>query len=516
MASTNLLKFSICLLWALLQLHQIHSLSAANAYIKQCKIERSVAPIPDAIKLDCSPNDTPSVDLTAAIRNNATLHCENGTINVPDINRLILTNCEFDTLPRRLLDGFTSLQQFYLINMQLRSLRVGDIPPMPPSASGPIIMQTFNANIGHIEDGAFGEQRAMQSLVLRNNRLYNLSAGTFTGLGGLKMLDLSWNEHAEIAERAFYPLHNVTELHLSSNQLQRIDGTWFDVGNSMEKLFMVYNRIQRLDRSDFAQLRGLQELHLTGNAISKVENRTFERLVNLGRLNLSGNRVRCIGDWFNATNQLAWLDLSSNNITQLDRRSLAQFRSVGYLGLRANRIAEIPRGAFEPLANLTKLDLDHNKLERINGPWFGRENRLTNLALSHNNIGQLLRNDFEHLASLRTLVMSGCTLALIEDGAFAPLRALQNLDLSDNRLTTFDSSRLFHSAPDRLEMLRLSSNRISELFIDTKQLVKLTVFDIISNRLDCTRLEMLITELAKAKVLYPITDYTSSALHCTA
>lgn len=160
------------------------------------------------------------------------------------------------------------------------------------------------------------------------------------------------------------------------------------------------------------------------------------------------------------------------NVSLPRRATIAPWGLKGQIKFcRIPPIIVAEQSIFEPPGSLTKLDLDYNKLQHINGPWFSEENQLKNRALSHHNISQLLRNDFDNLASLRTLVMSRRKLALIEDGAFTPLRTLEILDLSDNRLTTFDSSRLVHSTPDRLEMFRLLSNRISELFIDTQQLI---------------------------------------------
>ena len=64
------------------------------------------------------------------------------------------------------------------------------------------------------------------------------------------------------------------------------------------------------------------------------------------------------------------------------------------LNLSSNQLSELQEGAFKKLSQLRILDLSHNRLARLPGGIFGRTQRLTHLHLQHNAISALARQSF--------------------------------------------------------------------------------------------------------------------------
>ncbi|KAH1022987.1 hypothetical protein HUJ04_012283 [Dendroctonus ponderosae] len=85
-----------------------------------------------------------------------------------------------------------------------------------------LIELVLTGNISKIEFDAFQEVLNLETLILRNCRIYNISMDGFLGLRKLKYLDLSKNELEYIPTGVFDDLINIREIYLNDNQFKTL------------------------------------------------------------------------------------------------------------------------------------------------------------------------------------------------------------------------------------------------------------------------------------------------------
>ena len=93
----------------------------------------------------------------------------------------------------------------------------------------------------------------------------------------------------------------------------------------------------------------------------------FKNLVNLNELNLSDNDIIQIDRFaFNRMENLEIRRLGGNKLTQLDSNIFLGLSNLNYLDLMKNEISDLPDFVFKDLENLVYLNLNENKLTKIN------------------------------------------------------------------------------------------------------------------------------------------------------
>ncbi|XP_077992114.1 adhesion G protein-coupled receptor A3-like [Glandiceps talaboti] len=95
------------------------------------------------------------------------------------------------------------------------------------------------------------------------------------------------------------------------------------------------------------------------------------------------------------------LDLSDNQITELQQDAFANVTSLERLDLSNNRISIIQPGAFNGLTSLKRLDLSQNKIGNLNNSMFVGLNNLERLNLSNNRIASISAGTFNGLENLQ-------------------------------------------------------------------------------------------------------------------
>ena len=85
---------------------------------------------------------------------------------------------------------------------------------------------------------------SLERLVLHNNKLTTITGGIFSGLFKLKMLDLDYNNIAEIREDSFRGLEELDEVRLYNNELKTLDSSVFSGLPRYLKLSMGMNPLE--------------------------------------------------------------------------------------------------------------------------------------------------------------------------------------------------------------------------------------------------------------------------------
>ncbi|XP_015906056.1 protein halfway isoform X2 [Parasteatoda tepidariorum] len=174
-------------------------------------------------------------------------------------------------------------------------------------------------------------------------------------------------------------------------------------------------------------------------------------------LNFSNNKISSIGDEaFKEQKYLEILDLSINDLNELQNSDFNHLMSLKNLTVSRNKIKTIGEDTFSNLHNLLFLDLSDNDIELVKSKWFSPLRYLLYLSLSHNRIELINNNSFGHLSHLQYLDLSYNNLKAISHVGFQRMKGLKFLSLSMNELTTFKENPLKQNL--LLEQVNLTGN----------------------------------------------------------
>lgn len=136
----------------------------------------------------------------------------------------------------------------------------------------------------------------------------------------------------------------------------------------------------------------------------------------------------------NIPNNVYEIDLSNNNITQVDVLSFASLPSLYKINLANNQIDYVERQAFRDLENLRIIDLTNNSLTQIQPETFNEASRVEQLWLAGNPIEMPNIGPFLDQKGLKLLDLENCNLTNsdLQPELFKPLVVLKSLNLMNN------------------------------------------------------------------------------------
>ena len=173
------------------------------------------------------------------------------------------------------------------------------------------------------------------------------------------------------------------------------------------------------------------------------------------------------------------LDLSGNNIVQINDCAFEGLENVYDLNLRRNRLFTLGTVAIWGLTNLVNLNLEFNEISRLDIDSFLNLTKLKRLFVSQNMIKIIPMHTFPDLRKLTILDLEGNKIRKLNAGVFLGLGNLKKLSLKDNRLSVL-SSGIFQDVPD-VTILSLDDNQLTsldaEVFVGLNSLKKLTLPD---------------------------------------
>ena len=158
-------------------------------------------------------------------------------------------------------------------------------------------------------------------------------------------------------------------------------------------------RMKLIKNSKWYLLSGLvnlQYLDLSYNNISDIDPEAFKYLRNLRTLEIRRNSLTMISEWTLPLGSLVTLDISQNCLVQLS--SSLSLSSLQDLDVSDNMLVELSEETLDSLVELKRLDLSYNKLSTA--PPVNNMAGLTELSLSGNMIKTL---DESSLTGLRAL-----------------------------------------------------------------------------------------------------------------
>lgn len=228
----------------------------------------------------------------------------------------------------------------------------------------------IRANISEIKPSFDKKSLTFTKLELNGNKLgkkLDTLGGGLSNYTGLRTINLSHNNHADISTLATFP--NLINLNLTDNKL-----------TSMK----VFNKeIPEGAEDESAYWPMIQDLKLQNNKIKEIGKLN---LPNLRRLDLSNNVIDKISEEFEGLEKLEYLDLGINSISSLEN--------------------------LKNMPELKELYLKNNKIHKFTG--LANCSSLTILSLRGNNISGF-EEELPALENLSYLNMRGTMLGLIEE-----------------------------------------------------------------------------------------------------
>nr|XP_046274372.1 toll-like receptor 3 [Scatophagus argus]XP_046274373.1 toll-like receptor 3 [Scatophagus argus] len=363
-----------------------------------------------------------------------------------------------------------------------------------------------------IEKGSFQWLSKLETLVLVDNNIKQLTMDTFQGLRSLKKLQLtkalvkrSSSSTPIIDDFSFQPLSALESLILQKTAIREITEHTFTGLTSLKELDMswtTYTSLKNITNKTLVSLAGspLKHLNLTGAAITQINPGSFSVLRNLTILLLDSNFIKqtLTGKEFEGLDQIQEIHMSLNfQKVNLSSTSFVNVPNLRVLTLGKSLIStalNLDPSPFSPLSNLTVLDLSNNNIANI------RENMLEGLVnlkvlkLQHNNLARLWKRAnlggpvlfLKGAQNLTALQMDSNGLDEIPEQALRGLRKLHELSLSNNLLNSLRDS-IFDDL-NSLHALYLQKNLITtvrpEVFKTPLSNLSVLVMD--KNPFDCT------------------------------
>lgn len=223
---------------------------------------------------------------------------------------------------------------------------------------------------------------------------------------------------------------------------------------SVERLYIQYNAIKVIDYSInfYAELRILD---LSDNEIFNVQDNVFIYQGKLRQMNLNNNKISNINkNTFKGLSRLIELNMRNNFILEIIDEVFPS--TLETLNLGKNRISSITPNAFKINVNLKSLHLDDNILTAMPTYAFNHMPLIAELFIGQNMFYQITNDAFENLNNLVFLDIHGSRINNISSAAFYHLKNLKTLDISENMLARIPTGQL--RLLSRLESLKIGQN----------------------------------------------------------
>lgn len=248
---------------------------------------------------------------------------EDGIFNsMEDLSNLDLSNNKITTVTRKAL---YDLKNLITINLSGNDIRQIDEHIFYNNKNLRKIDLDDNRRMSRLPANGFKIKDGLSTFNVywfscRNCGINSLSEKTFDTMLELSTLLLSNNKIYDVRTKVFQPLKNLNELDLSYNQISTMDEDTFRNNVNLFTLNLAGNPIKSLHPSIFKHTTNLHTLNLHDCGLSSLWTGTKkERLPSIQNLNVSSNRINLITkEDVEVTNGLKSIDFSGNKLNCTD------------------------------------------------------------------------------------------------------------------------------------------------------------------------------------------------------
>lgn len=283
----------------------------------------------------------------------------------------------------------------------------------------------------------FSYADGLSLLVITNTRFKSTTPSSLQ----IEASELKWFEY-DGKDRAVVDsitMTNPAKLEFFSMEKTSVSSLADDFFNKSTELKIVCvpsNKFESIDSLNWPY--SLKWLDISSNDISQLSNKSFENL-----------------------SQLQILSMKANGIHDIQPGTFSYLNNLIYLSMEENSIKEIKSGFFDGLSGMVAVDMDDNEIESIEAGVFEATPKLSVLSLSGNKIPHLNENTFSGMGHLKFIDMGWNPIDEMALQTFANVSQLKNLDLSHCKLRAVDFNTFANNW--KLEELDLSHNKIEHL-----------------------------------------------------
>ncbi|XP_034860100.1 toll-like receptor 3 isoform X4 [Mirounga angustirostris] len=300
-----------------------------------------------------------------------------------------------------------------------------------------------------IDDFSFQWLKCLEYLNMEDNNFPGIKSNMFMGLIKLKHLSLS-NSFASLrtlTNETFLSLAQspLVTLNLTKNKISKIESGAFSWLGHLQVLDLGLNEIgQELTGQEWRGLENIFEIYLSYNKYLQLTSSSFVLVPSLRRLMLRRVALRNVDSSpspFHPLQNLTILDLSNNNIANINAELLEGLEKLEILDLQHNNLARLWKHAnpggpvhfLKGLSHLHILNLESNGFDEIPAEVFKDLLELKSIDLGLNNLNIFPPSVFDGQASLKSLNLQKNLITSVEKNVFGPaFRNLSNLDMSFN------------------------------------------------------------------------------------
>ncbi|KAL1124150.1 hypothetical protein AAG570_001920 [Ranatra chinensis] len=328
-----------------------------------------------------------------------------------------------------------ALQSVVLNGNQIRTIKTNAFR----SLSNKVTIILSENKINTISPRAFNDITSLVKLDLQCNELQLFSLSAFQNVSNpvLPMhLNLSRNSISALLVADTMRPVSLHTIDLSHNQINSVPKEFFEaVSQSIKRIYLGYNHINKLDESAFGVLESLQVLTLQHNSVVSLRKRAFVGLKTLQILDMSHNHIEQLHmEQFKCLSHLRVIDLSFNHIRSIPRDAF-QNTKLERLDLSHNELVVMPSGSLGEVGfTLRVLDVSHNQIEQLDSSTFEETPLLTGLNLCHNKLTLVPDNVFTSVGGLLRLELCGNRLRANFKELFHYLQSLRELNLAETAM----------------------------------------------------------------------------------
>ncbi|XP_069349207.1 toll-like receptor 3 [Eulemur rufifrons] len=307
----------------------------------------------------------------------------------------------------------------------------------------------YLTSLPKIDDFSFQWLKRLQYLNMEDNDIPGIKSNTFTGLMNLQYLSLSnsFTSLRTLTNETFLSLAHspLLLLNLTKNKISKIESGAFSWLGHLKVLDLGLNEIgQELTGQEWRGLENIFEIYLSYNKYLQLTSNSFALVPSLRRLMLRRVALKNVDSSpspFHPLHNLTILDLSNNNIANINDDMLEGLEKLEILDLQHNNLARLWKHAnpggpvyfLKGLSHLHVLNLESNGFDEIPAEVFRDLFELKSIDLGLNNLNILPPSVFDTSMSLKSLSLQKNLITSVEKNVFGPaFKNLSNLDMSFN------------------------------------------------------------------------------------
>ena len=314
------------------------------------------------------------------------------------------------------------------------------------------------------------------TLDLSDNIIEDITVAEPTGKISASDMDLSRNRIAALQSYSLANFKSVSRISFALNPLEEILDDAFK-GKSVSELDFSDCIISTISPKAFRGLgTSLLKLDLSFNNITDIDTDILDDLSQLTHLNLAENQLALtVEDIHELGSNVQNLNLIGNPVTTnsiLHALTMQKLRVLNTSELGATSVSSDSFNGSGP--GLEELNINNAKLTALGSRAFRNVPGLKYLDLSGNRISSIDSNAFVDVGRslIRLRIVNGLRTATISSKALEPLTSLRELDLSSNTLSSVPDI----SFSPELEKINLRFNKISS--VDAKSFLADELMDL--------------------------------------